>query len=592
MTTYRWIESPAWQLDFFGIPHRIPWLNDVAEPDEKNAFELEDLLNACEAMVKEEPEAAQAWQGFMAAAESFDAMTEALEDQEYARAAELLVEIQKHHPDSPYGLFHQAFVARQSGQDQEALRLYTEAANKAPGIPFIWTNLGALLAENGQRDQAVQAFLNTLHANPKDQAALESLVRLKAAVKLQKDQKDPNSVFYLPVEKFREVAQGNIAPLADKPDQLMQFAEMLLREGVIPDVGVQALEKLVEGNPANPRALIALGAGYRLIGQLEKSKAAITSYTELQPEDPWGFFNLAQTLNAAHDKDGELAALDKTLALDPNVQSAIGIRFQLKGGNTDPAAETQLMEFANSREAWMPLLLASSLARDRGDIATATQRAAAAYERNSKSEEVLLHYCAMLGDAGDGETLELVIQPAVTGGRYSKRLDWNYAQALRQVGKTTLAIEVLQRARLSEAPDDFKVGAEAAIDFWTGLRAQSAEKLEVHPSGTLLRPLLLTLNDGDGGILLQPRQQLPAAHQFKARVTESDGTSALVSLQQGQSGLGQPPRSLGTFVVKGAESSGEAPVTLDCKIEATPDGRVMFGAAQNGRKLPVEWMKS
>jgi hypothetical protein len=26
---FRWIESTSWELDFFGLPHRIPWRVDV-----------------------------------------------------------------------------------------------------------------------------------------------------------------------------------------------------------------------------------------------------------------------------------------------------------------------------------------------------------------------------------------------------------------------------------------------------------------------------------------------------------------------------------------------------------------------------------
>jgi hypothetical protein len=28
---------------------------------------------------------------------------------------------------------------------------------------------------------------------------------------------------------------------------------------------------------------------------------------------------------------------------------------------------------------------------------------------------------------------------------------------------------------------------------------------------------------------------------------------------------------------------------VECRVEATPDGRLTFTAGQNGRKLPVDW---
>jgi tetratricopeptide (TPR) repeat protein len=589
MSTYNWIESTAWQLQFFGLPNRIPWPADAQQPNpEKGEFDVPSLVRGVESCVSSEPTIIGPWRGFLTASEHFQEMTEALEDQEYGRASELLTEIDKVHPGSPYGLFHQAYVHRQSGNDPEAVRLYAEAAQKAPGVPFIWNNLGAMLAENGERDKAVAAFMNAVNINQGDAVALESLVQLKAAVKLLRDQKDPNSTVYVPIDQFRQMASGQIDQIAANLDQLVAFGEQMIRDGVIPDVGVAALEKADSLRPNDPRILAALGAGYRLTGAFDKSKAAFEKFTVARPNDAWGFFNIAQTCNAAGDKAGERAALEKTLERDPNIQAALGIHFDLQADHS-PEKEKTLVEFADKRGAWMPLLLASSIARERGDIPAAVAHAAKAFERNPNSEEVLLQYCAMLGDAGDAATLDLAILPAVTGGRFSKRLDWNYAQSLKQVGRTQQAIEALQRAQLGEAPDDFKAAASTAIEFWTGLRAQSGETLEVHRSGSLLRPILLSLEDGEGGVLIHPRATLPAQHKFPWRARENGGTEARIRLQQGQTGLGSTPKPLGVFVVKNVTPSADGPANIDCRVEATPDGRLLFSAGQDGRMLPVEW---
>ena len=586
MSTFTWIESPAWQLDFFGLPHRIPWPVGAPVPDGQHAqFDMAALLNGVESCVNAEPGLIGPWRGFLAASPHFDAMTEALEDHEYSRAGELLAEIEKSHPASPYSLFHQAFVARQCGNDEEAVRLYAEAAQKAPGIPFIWDNLGTMLAENGNRDQAIQAFANALQTNPQDQVALESMVQLKAAVKLLRDPKDPKSAVVVPMEQFKTMAEQQLGQIEAHPDQMIAFGEQLLKDGLVPEVGISALEKANTVQPDQPRVLVALGAGYRMLGKFEESKAAFMRYCELQPQDPWGPFNLAQTLNAAGDKEGEHAALVKALDVDPNIQQALGIHFELKGEN-DIEKENRLVAFADERSAWMPLLIASSMARDRGDVATAVSYVARAHERNPKAEEVLLQYAAMLGDAKDASALEIVIQPAVSSGRYTKRLDWNYAQSLRQVDKTAQAIEALRRAQMGDAPPDFKAAAESAIEHWTGLRAQSGGQLEVHSSGQLLRPLVLALEDGDGGMLLSPRQALPAQHKFPWR---AQGNEARVKLQQGQTGVGGTPASLGTFIVRNVTPAAEGNTTVECRVEATPDGRLTFTAGQNGRKLPVDW---
>lgn len=587
MNNFNWIESDAWQLSFFGLPNRIPWPSGALLPGGNNPqFDMEALLGGVRACLAGEPEVIGPWRGFLSAAENFNPMTEALEDHEYSRADELLTEIEKAHPGSAYGLFHRAYVKRQTGCDEDAMRLYAEAAQKAPAISFIWDNLGTMLAEAGDRPRAVEAFVRAVQANSNDQVALESLVQLRAAVKLQRDPKDPKSIVVVPVEQFQKMAEGQIEPLSKHPGQLLQFGETLLREGHVPEAGIKALEKVRELEPENPRVHIALGAGYRLTGRLEDSKAAILRYIELQPEDPWGPFNLAQTLRGLNDLTGERAALAKTLEINPDIQPAIGLYFELGGGKPDPEKEEQLVAFAGERGAWMPLLLASSLARDRGDMDAAVARAASAYARKPDAEEVLLQYSAILGDVKDLESLDLVMKPAVTSGKYSKRLDWNYAQALHQLGKTAQAIELLRRAQMGEAEADFKTAAESAIEHWTGLRAQSDERVETHRSGQLLRPIVLALADGDGGMLLAPRQPLPAQHKFPWR---AEGSEARVRLQQGQTGAGPGPKNLGTFIVRGVTPASDGPTTVECRVEVAPDGRLMFTAGQNGRKLPVSW---
>jgi hypothetical protein len=77
--------------------------------------------------------------------------------------------------------------------------------------------------------------------------------------------------------------------------------------------------------------------------------------------------------------------------------------------------------------------------------------------------------------------------------------------------------------------------------------------------------------------------------KFPWRARESGGTEARVRLQQGQGGLGQAPKSLGTFVVKNVTPAPDGPANIECRIEATPEGRLLFSAGQDGRKLPVIW---
>ena len=534
--------------------------------------------------------AAAPWTGFLNAAEHIQDLNEALQDSEYVQAAESLEKIEQVHPGSPFRLFHSAFIARQNGRDDEALSLYRSAAAKAPGLGFLWSHVGGLLGESGKRDEAISAFKTALQTNPNDPMALEGLVQFRVAVKLFRDPKDPKSVVYVPVEQYRSMVAQQIEPLSKEPDQLVAFAEHQLREGHTPEIAVQALEKALELRPNHARTMVALGAGYRMTGQSERAIETLRRVTEVEPANPWGHFHLAQAYNAAGEKAGETQALDRVLELDPNFQQAIGIRFGIEPANPSKEVEDRIGAFAEARNSWMGFLVASSIARDRGDLATSQKWSERAYAVKPDAEEVLLHFSSILADNKDAEKLAEAIEPAVRLGKYSKRLDWNYAQALHQLGRTSEAIALLRDAAAAQgAPADFKQAAAVTVDFWNGLLANGEVALETHRAGALRRPILLALEDGDGGVILGGAKPLPAEHRFPFRTRTEGDTEVAIRFQQGQTGSNPAPLPLGTFKVAGIRPASGAPTTIECFAGATPEGALRFGAMQDGRKLQVSW---
>ncbi|MEA3210578.1 MAG: hypothetical protein QOE70_3635 [Chthoniobacter sp.] len=582
---YRWIESASWELPFFGLPARIPWPNAVpSEVASHDPFEIEHLLDAVDLMGADPGEP---WASFRAAARVLDDLAEALEDSEVGRATELLEEFERLHPGTAFALYHRGMVARLEGREDDAIRHYRAAAEKTPKVPPIWNNIGVLLAMRGDRDAAIEAFRRVLEVTPRDRTALEALAQLRVLVKLQRDPKDPNSIVFVDLPTFQKMAVDQMNQAANNPDEMLTRGEQLLRDGLIPELGLKALERSVQLRPDHPRSLLALTAAQRLGGQFDAARQTITRYTELFPQDAQGFFHLAQVCNAAGDAPAELAALEKVLDLDPNVQPAIGVRFQLSPTEHDPAKEEALTRFGEERKSWMAFVLASDLARRRGDARGALKWAERAYAINPDSEEVVLHYTAVIGDARDFAKLASVIKPRLESGKFSKRVDWNYAQVLHQLGLVKDAIAVLRKAASApDAPDALKEQGALVIDAWSGLVTGCGVPLEIHQAGFLVRPVLVALADGDGGVVLNAGAQLPAEASFPWR---ANGTEARVSLQQGQGESSLEPRALGAFAIRDIQPGADGSPTIECLVAALPDGALQFRALQDGRKLPVGW---
>ncbi len=583
--TYRWIESTSWELPFFSLPTRIPWPLDI--PDEvatRTPFEMEHVLDAIDAMGDEPGEP---WASFRDAADVLDDLAEALEDSEIARATELIERFDSLYPGTAFALYHLGMVARLEGREDDALRLYREAATKTTKVPALWNNVGILLAMRGERDEAIKAFQQVLELAPRDATALESLAQLRAIVKVVRDPNDPASVSYVDIATYRKHLAGQLNTVGNNPDELLKHGEQLLRDGLVPDMGFKAVERAAQLRPDDQRTLMTLGAALIMGGQKEQARKTFIRYTELFPDDPRGFFSLAQSYaeeGAEENEEAELAALEKVLELDPNAQPAIAIYFDLSPTEHDPEKEVALTEFAAEHKSWMAFILASDLARRRGDARTCLKWAERAYETNPDSEEVLLQYTGAIGEARDFAKLASVIKPRIDEGKFSKRLDWSYAQVLHQLGLVKDAVGVLRNAALSkDVPEEFKQQAGATIDAWNGLLTGCGVPLEVHQTGYLIRPVVLTLEDGDGGMALQAGAPLPAHASFPWRAA---GAEARVALQQGQSSGTVPPRALGNFIIRDVRP--ETPI--ECHLIAQRDGAIHFRATQENRKLRVGWM--
>jgi tetratricopeptide (TPR) repeat protein len=579
-----WIESNSWELDFFGLPRRIPWPADVdAAVANQSPFEIEHLLRAIDALG---PEVIGPWSTFARAATHFEELAEALEDAEIVRSRELLDEIEKTHPGTSFVIFHQAFIARHEGRTEDAVELYKSAAARTPGVAEIWNNLGVMLAFAGQREDAINAFKRALQCAPNDRMALEGLAQLRVLVKLVRKQNDAESPVFVDVPTFRRMTTEQIPALAREPEQLVAFGEQLLRDGIVPDVGLAALEKAHQLKPDDSRISLALAAAFRSAAQHENARTLLLRHTQEHPADAEGFAQLAQAHRELGAQAESRAALERALSLDANHQAALAFFFDLSPEEHDPRKEHELAGFAEARGSWMAYIMASILARRRGDTRAGVRWMERAVDIAPAQEEPLLQYAMALGEARDIAGLARAIKPKVDSGQFSKRLDWHYAHVLRQLGLHRDALSAIRRAAEGEVPDDFRKACTTAIEAWTGVLTGTGVPLEIHPSGVLLRPVVVSLDEGDGGIVLPAGSQLPCEGAFTWRATSGESNLAL---QQGQTGSVREPQPLGIYKLRDIHASPERPTTVECHVTALPDGALHFRAGQSGRRLRVAW---
>jgi tetratricopeptide (TPR) repeat protein len=578
----RWIDSTSWELEFFGLPSRIPWPANV-DPKLANSdpFEMNYLLDAIEAMG---PDAPEPWGRFLQASEHLDEFGEAVQNSEIVRAYEFIERFDELFPDTGFALYHRGSLARLEGDDEGAVELFQQAAEKAPRGVAIWNSIGVVQATRGEKDAAVEAFKKALAVSPQDRTALDGLVQLRQLVKMLRNARDPNSAFYMDLPTFNQMALRQVQQLINEPEQLLNYGEQLLREGYAPEAGLAAMQRACTMMPGDPRPVFGLTNAYRAQNKLEEARATIGQYADQHPEDPRGFFYLAQVCNGLGETDAEMKALDRVIELDCNVQPALALRFGLTNDEHDPAREAEMARFGEARNSFMAYILASGIARKRGDVKPAVKWAEKAYELAPDVEDVLLHYTATLGEARDFEKLVRIVKPIVESGKFSKRLNWNYAQVLQQTGLTDDAVRVLREAATAgDVPDDFKAAVKQTVEAWTQELTGCGVPLEVHQAGFLQRPVLLVIDDEEGGVVLPAGAKVPATTSFPWKAS---GPETRIQLQQGESGGSLEVQPLGAFIVRDIEPGGP----IECHVVAREDGAFLFRAVQGNRKLKVGWM--
>ncbi|CAD5961577.1 hypothetical protein PCC9214_03223 [Planktothrix tepida] len=175
-------------------------------------------------------------------------------------------------------LFEEANQLKQAGQLQNAIISYRRAAQLNPNFPWIYHNLGEVLAENGQLLEAMQAFQQAVKLNP------------------------------------------------DSAWSQYQLAEVFLKLGNLPNA-IERLTQAIAINPYSPEFYNSLGNALFKQGDLEQ---AITNYRktiELDPENAIAYQYLGEALAQQGELDESLTSCQKAIELNPN----LGDVYQILG---------------------------------------------------------------------------------------------------------------------------------------------------------------------------------------------------------------------------------------------------------------------
>jgi serine/threonine-protein kinase len=210
-------------------------------------------------------------------------------------------------PESPGAHYNLGIVLEQNGQADEAIACFRKAIELDPKLAAAHTSLGTALADKGQADEGIAYCKKAVELDPKYATAHNNL----ANALLDKGQVDEAIAFYnkaLELDpKFTQAHTNLGVALANKGQM---------------DEAIACFKKAVELAPKEAMAHTNLGSALKAKGHLDEAIAEYRKAIALEPKFTGAHDNLAHALMDKGQMDEAIACFKKAIELDPKFAPA------------------------------------------------------------------------------------------------------------------------------------------------------------------------------------------------------------------------------------------------------------------------------
>ena len=228
------------------------------------------------------------------------------------------------------------------GQVDEAIQNFRKAIQINPDYPEAWYNLGNTLAAQGRFDEAIQDYRKAIQINPNSSDALSNLGlaltaqgRFDEALESQRKaiQINPNSSSALnnlalaladkgrfdeAIENYRKAIQIN----PNYCEALDNLGIVLVTQGRF-DEAIESYRKAIQINPNYCEALDNLGIALATQGRFDEAIGNYRQAIQVNPNRPETFLHLGMTLGQLGRTREAAAQYREALRLNPNLAGAL-----------------------------------------------------------------------------------------------------------------------------------------------------------------------------------------------------------------------------------------------------------------------------
>lgn len=233
-----------------------------------------------------------------------------------------------------------------------------------------------------------------------------------------------------------------VEPAGSLATALTHTAQLLHRD---PALAVEQAGEILKVVPGHPQAILLLGIGQRLRGDVPAALAVLTDLAARQPASAQTHYELGLTLAADGQGDAAVTALRRALQLKPDLPDAWRVLGDHLRALDDPAGADEAYAQHIRHSTRNPRLLEAAAALCENRIAEA-EALLREYLKQMPTDvpaiRMLAEVASRLGRYGDAEQLLdrcLDLAPSFTPARH------NYAFVLHRSGKSARALEEIDR---------------------------------------------------------------------------------------------------------------------------------------------------
>jgi putative PEP-CTERM system TPR-repeat lipoprotein len=319
-----------------------------------------------------------------------------IQRKDYAAALKAIDGLESKQPGSPLPLYLRGRVQVSMDRPSEARRSFEQALVADSSYLPAAASLATLDLADGKSDAARQRFERILVKDPKNVRSLIGLAEVAARSGASKE------------EVVRLLTEAvNADPR--QPDPRLLLVDYLLRQEDLRGA-MAAAQNAVGAFPASPQLLNALGRVQLASGDANQAVATFTKVSAMQSQSPESLLELARAHLASGNRVAARSALEKALAIRPDLLPAQRqlIALELSADRPQQAlAVARIVQKQRPSEA-IGFLFEGEIETQRKDFVAAERALRAALTRDPDNSEIAakLHYVLVVaGKKADADRL-------------------------------------------------------------------------------------------------------------------------------------------------------------------------------------------